>query len=111
MPAVPREQRKQVHLAAQLPGIHNVTVWSDPRSGSQIAIESFVRLAQTAERGKFDFSFLAEGLRLREHQGHIYDLDIVQLQGPGGGRVVGLPLSCLLCHSGVPPRATPTHAC
>ncbi|MGW8948752.1 NtaA/DmoA family FMN-dependent monooxygenase [Streptomyces sp. NPDC055709] len=74
MPAV---GRKQLHLAAQLPGIHNVTVWSDPRSGSQIAIDSFVRLAQTAERGKFDFFFLAEGLRLREHKGHFYDLDVV----------------------------------
>ncbi|MFC1435535.1 NtaA/DmoA family FMN-dependent monooxygenase [Streptacidiphilus sp. N1-3] len=68
---------KQVHLAAQLPGVHNVTAWSDPRSESQIAIESFVRLAQTAERGKFDFFFLAEGLRLREHKGLFYDLDIV----------------------------------
>jgi len=69
--------RKQVHLAAQLPGIHNVTVWSDPRSRSQIALDSFVRLAQTAERGKFDFFFLAEGLRLREHKGEFYDLDVV----------------------------------
>ncbi|MGW3121321.1 NtaA/DmoA family FMN-dependent monooxygenase [Streptomyces sp. NPDC001107] len=69
--------RKRLHLAAQLPGIHNVTVWSDPRSRSQIAIDSFVRLAQTAERGKFDFFFLAEGLRLREHKGEFYDLDVV----------------------------------
>ncbi|MER8043786.1 NtaA/DmoA family FMN-dependent monooxygenase [Streptomyces sp. NPDC094032] len=68
---------KQVHLAAQLPGIHNVTVWSDPRSESQISIDSFIRLAQAAERGRFDFFFLAEGLRLREHKGEIYDLDVV----------------------------------
>lgn len=74
MPAV---DKKQVHLAAQLPGIHNVTVWSDPRSADQISIDSFVRLAQTAERGRFDFFFLAEGLRLREHKGHFYDLDVV----------------------------------
>ena len=31
----------------------------------------------TAERGKFDFFFLAEGLRLREHRGRIFDLDVV----------------------------------
>ncbi|MFI9002072.1 NtaA/DmoA family FMN-dependent monooxygenase [Streptomyces sp. NPDC053541] len=68
---------KQIHLAAQLPAIHNVTVWSDPRSRSQIAIESFVDLARTAERGKFDFFFLAEGLRLREHKGAFYELDVV----------------------------------
>ncbi|MGO4632260.1 NtaA/DmoA family FMN-dependent monooxygenase [Streptomyces sp. 2RAF24] len=68
---------KQVHLAVQLPAIHNVTVWSDPRSESQISIDSFIRLAQAAERGKFDFFFLAEGLRLREHKGEVYDLDVV----------------------------------
>ncbi|MEU8760017.1 NtaA/DmoA family FMN-dependent monooxygenase [Streptomyces sp. NPDC048659] len=68
---------KQVHLAVQLPAIHNVTVWSDPRSESQISIDSFIRLARTAERGKFDFFFLAEGLRLREHKGEVYDLDVV----------------------------------
>ncbi|MFD5749031.1 NtaA/DmoA family FMN-dependent monooxygenase [Streptomyces sp. NPDC127033] len=71
------EARKQVHLATQLPGIHNVTVWSDPRSRSQITVDSFVRLAQAAERGRFDFFFLAEGLRLREHKGEFYDLDVV----------------------------------
>ncbi|GAA2910667.1 nitrilotriacetate monooxygenase component A [Actinoplanes cyaneus] len=65
-----------MHLAAQLPGIHNVTVWSDPRSRSQIGWESFAHLARTAERGKFDFFFLAEGLRLREHKGRIYELDV-----------------------------------
>ncbi|MFF1906924.1 NtaA/DmoA family FMN-dependent monooxygenase [Kitasatospora sp. NPDC058218] len=69
--------KKPVHLAVQLPAIHNVTVWTDPRSESQIAIDSFIRLARTAERGKFDFFFLAEGLRLREHKGHVYDLDVV----------------------------------
>ncbi|MEU6943115.1 F420-dependent methylene-tetrahydromethanopterin reductase, partial [Streptomyces rubiginosohelvolus] len=58
---MPATAKKQVHLAAQLPGIHNVTVWSDPRSESQIAVDSFIRLAQTIERGKFDFFFLAEG--------------------------------------------------
>jgi alkanesulfonate monooxygenase SsuD/methylene tetrahydromethanopterin reductase-like flavin-dependent oxidoreductase (luciferase family) len=34
-------------------------------------------VAQTAERGKFDFFFLAEGLRLREQDGKIYDLDVM----------------------------------
>lgn len=68
---------KQVHLAAHFPGVNNTTVWSDPASGSQIEFDSFVHLAQTAERGKFDFFFLAEGLRLREQNGLIYDLDVV----------------------------------
>jgi FMN-dependent oxidoreductase (nitrilotriacetate monooxygenase family) len=52
-------------------------VWSDPAAGSHIEFDSFRRFAQTAERGKFDFLFLAEGLRLREQNGLIYDLDVV----------------------------------
>ncbi|GAB05337.1 NtaA/DmoA family FMN-dependent monooxygenase [Gordonia amarae] len=68
---------KQVHLAAHFPGVNNTTVWSDPAAGSHIEFDSFVHLAQTAERGKFDFFFLAEGLRLREQNGLIYDLDVV----------------------------------
>jgi FMN-dependent oxidoreductase (nitrilotriacetate monooxygenase family) len=68
---------KQIHLAAHFPGVNNTTVWSDPAAGSHIEFESFARFAQTAERGKFDFMFLAEGLRLREQNGLIYDLDVV----------------------------------
>lgn len=71
------ESRKQVHLAAHFPGVNNTTVWSDPQAGSHIDFSSFVHLAQTAERAKFDFFFLAEGLRLREQNGEIYDLDVV----------------------------------
>ncbi|MDH6114624.1 FMN-dependent oxidoreductase (nitrilotriacetate monooxygenase family) [Kitasatospora sp. MAP12-15] len=68
---------KQIHLAAHFPGVNNTTVWSDPAAGSQIDFSSFVHLARTAERAKFDFLFLAEGLRLREQNGEIYDLDVV----------------------------------
>ncbi|OBI80007.1 NtaA/DmoA family FMN-dependent monooxygenase [Mycobacterium sp. 1245805.9] len=71
------KQRKPIHLAAHFPGVNNTTVWTDPSSGSQIEFESFVHLARIAERGLFDFFFLAEGLRLREHRGRIYDLDVV----------------------------------
>jgi FMN-dependent oxidoreductase (nitrilotriacetate monooxygenase family) len=68
---------KQVHLAVHFPGVNNTTVWSDPASGSQIEFSSFAHLARTAERARFDFLFLAEGLRLREQGGQIYDLDVV----------------------------------
>nr|WP_090276066.1 NtaA/DmoA family FMN-dependent monooxygenase [Mycolicibacterium komanii]CRL69208.1 nitrilotriacetate monooxygenase family FMN-dependent oxidoreductase [Mycolicibacterium komanii] len=71
------KERKPIHLAAHFPGVNNTTVWSDPDSGSQIEFDSFVHLARTAERGLFDFFFLAEGLRLREHLGRIHDLDVV----------------------------------
>ncbi|MGW4248819.1 NtaA/DmoA family FMN-dependent monooxygenase [Nocardia sp. NPDC004722] len=69
--------RKQIHLAAHFPGVNHHTVWTDPASGSQIDFDSFVHLARTAERGLFDFFFLAEGLRLREHRERIHDLDVV----------------------------------
>ena len=67
------KHRKPIHLGAHFPGVNNTTVWSDPESGSQIEFDSFVHLARTAERGLFDFLFLAEGLRLREHRGRIHD--------------------------------------
>lgn len=69
--------RGQMHLAAHFPGVNNTTVWADPESRSQIEFSSFEHLARTAERGLFDFLFLAEGLRLREHKGRIHDLDVV----------------------------------
>ncbi|WP_432088818.1 NtaA/DmoA family FMN-dependent monooxygenase [Streptomyces sp. bgisy095] len=72
-----REPRKRIHLAAHFPGVNSTTVWADPRSGSQIDFSSFEHLARTAERGLFDFFFLAEGLRLREHAGRVHDLDVV----------------------------------
>ncbi|MYV52771.1 NtaA/DmoA family FMN-dependent monooxygenase [Streptomyces sp. SID3212] len=73
----PDKPLKQIHLAAHFPGVNNTTVWADPDAGSQIDFSSFVHLARTAERAKFDFLFLAEGLRLREQNGLIYDLDVV----------------------------------
>ncbi|MFI1510655.1 NtaA/DmoA family FMN-dependent monooxygenase [Streptomyces sp. NPDC020597] len=69
--------RKQIHLAAHFPGVNNTTVWSDPQAGSHIEFDSFAHFARTAERARFDFLFLAEGLRLREQGGRIHDLDVV----------------------------------
>lgn len=71
------QRPRQVILGAHFPGVNNTTVWTDPASGSHIDFDSFRRFAQVAERGKFDFLFLAEGLRLREQKGRIHDLDVV----------------------------------
>lgn len=68
---------RRIHLAAHFPGVNNTTVWTDPTSGSQIDFSSFEHFARNAERGLFDYIFLAEGLRLREHRGRIHDLDVV----------------------------------
>jgi alkanesulfonate monooxygenase SsuD/methylene tetrahydromethanopterin reductase-like flavin-dependent oxidoreductase (luciferase family) len=67
---------KQVILGAQFPGVNNFTVWSDPAAGSQIEFSSFRHFAETVERGKFDFIFLAEGLRVREQKGKLHELDV-----------------------------------
>jgi len=67
---------KQVILGAQFPGVNNFTVWSDPAAGSQIEFSSFRHFAKTVERGKFDFIFLAEGLRVREQKGKLHELDV-----------------------------------
>ncbi|MET7655233.1 NtaA/DmoA family FMN-dependent monooxygenase [Streptomyces sp. NPDC005486] len=88
-PGGPGSPGKHLHLAAlphsrlrpsggtPVPGVDNATVWADSDARSQIEFSSFERLARTAERGLFDFFFLAEGLRLREHKGRIHDLDVV----------------------------------
>ncbi|MGO1840423.1 MAG: NtaA/DmoA family FMN-dependent monooxygenase [Candidatus Microbacterium stercoravium] len=70
------DQPRQVHLVAHFPGVNSTTVWRDPASASQIDFSSFRHFAATAERGLFDYIFLAEGLRLREHAGRIHDLDV-----------------------------------
>ncbi|NKY33468.1 NtaA/DmoA family FMN-dependent monooxygenase [Nocardia speluncae] len=69
--------RKQVILGAFLGGVNHHTAWWHPEAGSQIDFGSFEHTARTAERGKFDFFFLAEGLVLRERAGKIFDQDII----------------------------------
>lgn len=65
-----------LHFGVFFQGVNHGTIWSDPTSGSQIAPESYRQVAQTAERGLFDAFFLGEGLRLRETNGRIHELDI-----------------------------------
>ena len=67
---------KKIHLGVFFQGVNHTTIWSDPSSGSQIDFETFRRIVTTAERGLFDAFFLGEGLRLREQDGKILDLDI-----------------------------------
>ncbi|GAA3100535.1 NtaA/DmoA family FMN-dependent monooxygenase [Pseudonocardia yunnanensis] len=69
--------RKQIILGAYLGGVNHHTAWWHPEAGSQIDFSTFEHTARTAERGKFDFFFLAEGLALRERAGQVFDQDIV----------------------------------
>jgi FMN-dependent oxidoreductase (nitrilotriacetate monooxygenase family) len=68
--------RKQIILAAYVGGVNEHTLWEHPDAGSQIAFSTFKHVAQTAERGKFDYFFLAEGLALRSRDGQLWDHDI-----------------------------------
>jgi FMN-dependent oxidoreductase (nitrilotriacetate monooxygenase family) len=65
-----------LHFGVFFQGVNHWTIWSAPQSGSQIDPASFRRVAQTAEHGLFDAFFLGEGLRLREVDGLIHDLDV-----------------------------------
>ncbi len=58
-------QKKQIKLGAFLPGSgHHVAAWRHPNSQADggLNFQHYKRLAQTAERGKFDMLFLADGL-------------------------------------------------
>src|SRR5690606_22036278 len=57
-------------------GVNSSTIWRLPESGDQVAWESFESLIRTAERGVFSAFFLGEGLRLREHRGVPFELDV-----------------------------------
>jgi FMN-dependent oxidoreductase (nitrilotriacetate monooxygenase family) len=97
---------KQIHLAVHFPGVNNTTVWSDPSAGSHISFDSFERLAQTAERAKFDFFFLAEGLRMREHAGRLHELDVA---GRPDGLAVLAALAAVTERLGLVPTITTTY--
>lgn len=97
---------KQVRLAAHFPGVNNTTVWSDPAAGSHIAFESFAQLARAAERGRFDLFFLAEGLSLREHAGHLHDLDVV---GRPDAMTILAALAAVTEHLGLAATLTTTY--
>ncbi|MBD2410410.1 nitrilotriacetate monooxygenase [Nostoc calcicola FACHB-389] len=58
-------QKKQIKLGAFLPGSgHHVAAWRHPNAQPDggLNFQHYKRLAQTAERGKFDMLFLADGL-------------------------------------------------
>ncbi len=66
----------QLSFGVFFQGVNSSTIWRLPESGDQVAWESFESLIRTAERGKFAAFFLGEGLRLREHRGVPFELDV-----------------------------------
>ncbi|MFF4835428.1 NtaA/DmoA family FMN-dependent monooxygenase [Streptomyces sp. NPDC001315] len=68
--------RPQLHLGLFFTGVGPQLIWTDPDAPSHTAIETFVDVVRTLERGLFDAFFLGEGLRVRENRGRIFDLDV-----------------------------------
>src|SRR5215468_7330131 len=65
-------EQKQLHLGMFLQGVGHTIAWRHPKHAKFTEFETYVRFAQTAERGKFDFIFFGEGLVVREHQGRFF---------------------------------------
>ncbi|MFT4246621.1 MAG: LLM class flavin-dependent oxidoreductase [Pseudomonas sp.] len=60
---MPRSESRKLHLAAFLSGIGaHVQAWRHPdvKSNSAVDIGAFIEAARAAERGKFDFGFIAD---------------------------------------------------
>lgn len=63
-------RRRQMKLGAFLPPPgHHIAAWRHPegRADGGLDIEHYTSLARTAERGRFDFIFLSDGLGVRTH--------------------------------------------
>lgn len=72
----PYDADAQVHLGVFYPGIGPQTVWEDPKAADQVSPDTFLRVAQTLERGLFDAFFLGDGQRIRENRGAVLSTDI-----------------------------------
>lgn len=62
--------KRQMHLGAFLPPPgHHIAAWRHPRAcpNGGLDFDYYADLARTAERGKFDFIFLSDGLGIRTH--------------------------------------------
>ncbi|MBX3014774.1 MAG: NtaA/DmoA family FMN-dependent monooxygenase [Caldilineaceae bacterium] len=64
--------QKQLHIGVFLQGVGHSIAWRHPDHAKFTEFETYVRFAQTAERGKLDFIFFGEGLVVREHRDQIF---------------------------------------
>ncbi|WP_410573281.1 LLM class flavin-dependent oxidoreductase [Amycolatopsis sp. cmx-4-61] len=66
----------RLHLGVFYTGVGPQFLWDDPSNADHTAIETYVSVARTLERGLFDAFFLGEGLRVRENRGRVHALDV-----------------------------------
>ncbi|KAB8145681.1 NtaA/DmoA family FMN-dependent monooxygenase [Chloroflexia bacterium SDU3-3] len=64
--------KKQIHVGVFLQGVGHSIAWRHPDHASFTEFETYVRFAQTAERGLLDLIFFGEGLVVREHRGQFF---------------------------------------
>lgn len=64
--------RKQLHIGAFFQGVGHTIAWRHPDHAPHDALSTYVRFAQSAERGKLDFIFFGERLVVREHQNKFF---------------------------------------
>jgi N-acetyl-S-(2-succino)cysteine monooxygenase len=65
-------RRNHLHLGVFLQGVGHTIAWRHPEHAKFTEFETYVKFAQTAERGLFDFIFFGEGLMVREHRGGFF---------------------------------------
>lgn len=64
---------RSMHLAGYLPFFTNAALWRNPRHADPLDYDSYVAYVRKLEAAKFDFIFLAEGLRIREYRDRVVD--------------------------------------
>ena len=63
---------RHIHIGVFFQGVGHTIAWRHPDHAPHDAFETYVRFAQTAERGLLDLIFFGEGLVVREHQGRFF---------------------------------------
>jgi N-acetyl-S-(2-succino)cysteine monooxygenase len=63
---------KQLHIGVFFQGVGHTIAWRHPEHAPHDQFATYVRFAQTAERGLLDFIFFGEGLVVREHRERFY---------------------------------------
>jgi FMN-dependent oxidoreductase (nitrilotriacetate monooxygenase family) len=64
--------KKQIHIGVFLQGVGHTIGWRHPDHAKFTEFQTYVRFAQTAERGLLDFIFFGEGLVVREHRDRFF---------------------------------------
>ncbi len=65
-------QPKHIHLGVFFQSVGYGVVWRHPNYAKTDEFATYVRFAQAAERGLFDFVFFGEGLVVREHRDRFF---------------------------------------